>query len=94
MKLNITCCALHRLQSAGQLNLAQVRVLQVDLSKEENIVELMQDIREFLEGHHVDILVNNAACFLYQAAEDVTEAGEAVRRPWKKHILFPARKHL
>ena len=55
-------------------------MLQVDISKEENIVKMVEDIQETLEGHRVDILVNNAACFLYQAAEDVTEAGEAATR--------------
>lgn len=51
-------------------------VLQVDVSDLEAVKTILQSIDR--EEERLDVLVNNAATFIYEAAEDVTEEGAAL----------------
>ena len=46
------------------------------MSNEADVVKFAETVSE-LSGGHVDVLVNNAATFVFESAEDVTEAGES-----------------
>ena len=66
-------------------------LLQVDVSKIEEVLPILEKIKE---AHgHLDILVNNAATFIYEAIQDVTEAGKVcmwshVTTLWEPFLLI------
>jgi len=49
--------------------------VQVDVSSEGEVMQFAAFVSQ-LSGGHVDVLVNNAATFVFESAEEVTEAGE------------------